>query len=160
MNIANSEESGRSMVEMIGVMAIMGLITAAGFVMVKSGMASQKQSRTLDEIEMLAANARNMTAGSETTCSLPSVDAVKGMGSILAKSILKTSGESPLGGMYSLTRSTSGATEECIGKGVDRVFVVYLLDIPEEDCTAMASRVYTSGSAHCEAGILMVNYDK
>lgn len=142
-----SNESGRSMVEMIGVMAIMGLITAAGFVMVRTGMQSQKRSRTVDEIELLAANARNITAGSEYTCTLPNLFIPDGQN--LAKSILKTSGESPVGGFYSLLRSTTDSTSYCEKYYKDKRFLVYVVGISEEDCAALASYTYQNGTAKC-----------
>ncbi len=43
-------ESGRSMIEMVGVLAITGLLTAGAFVLISSGMASQKRNRAADEI--------------------------------------------------------------------------------------------------------------
>jgi len=51
-------ESGRSMIEMVGVLAVMGLITAAAFVLITSAMRSQKLSRADDDISALAAGVR------------------------------------------------------------------------------------------------------
>ena len=51
-------ESGRSMFEMVGVLAVMGLITAAAFVLITSAMRSQKLSRADDDIAALAAGVR------------------------------------------------------------------------------------------------------
>ena len=152
-------ESGRSMVEIVGVLAVMGLITMGAFTLVKAGMSSQKQSRAVDEIEVLAANARNMTAAGETTCSLPSIENLKD-GGTLARAILKTNAESPVGGWYSLTRSTPSSMEECVLKIVDVGFVVNLVEVPEEDCVAMASRSYFGGTARCEGNILRIFYTK
>ena len=52
------QESGRSMIEMVGVLAVMGLITAAAFVLITSAMRSQKLSRVDDDIAALAAGVR------------------------------------------------------------------------------------------------------
>lgn len=52
------QESGRSMIEMVGVLAVMGLITAAAFVLITSAMRSQKLSRADDDIAALAAGVR------------------------------------------------------------------------------------------------------
>ena len=47
-------ESGRSMIEMVGVLAVMGLISAGAFVLLRSGMSSQKRNRIQDEIGNIA----------------------------------------------------------------------------------------------------------
>lgn len=54
-------ESGRSMVEIIGVLAIGALLTSGAVVLIQNGMASQKVSRVGDEINALVSAARLAT---------------------------------------------------------------------------------------------------
>ena len=56
------QESGRSLVEMVGVLALMGLISVAAFVLIQAGSGSQKRSRATDEIDIIASNVRAMVA--------------------------------------------------------------------------------------------------
>ena len=58
-------ESGRSMVEMVGVLAVMGLITAGAFVLMRSGMATQKRNRAQDEIANIVSTIRTLSAGAD-----------------------------------------------------------------------------------------------
>jgi len=58
-------ESGRSMVEMIGVLAVMGLITAAAFVFIQSNMASSKRSRASDEVGAIVTAVREQNSGEQ-----------------------------------------------------------------------------------------------
>ena len=60
-------ESGRSMIEMVGVLAVMGLITAGAFVLITSAMRSQKLSRADDDIAALAAGVRLLYNNSAAT---------------------------------------------------------------------------------------------
>ena len=60
-----NHESGRSMVEIIGVLAVMGLITAGAFALVRSGMASQKRNRAADEIANIVSTIRTLSAGAD-----------------------------------------------------------------------------------------------
>jgi len=51
-------ESGRSMIEMVGVLAVMGLITAGAFVLISSAMSSQRISRVDDDVSALVQGVR------------------------------------------------------------------------------------------------------
>ena len=59
-NKYKDETSGRSMVEIIGALAVMSLISAGAMVLVRSGSASQKRSRTFDEVMAIVENVRMM----------------------------------------------------------------------------------------------------
>ncbi len=152
MNLLKMQESGRSMIEMVGVLAIAGLLTAGAFVLIQSGMSSQKRNRAVDEINTLAQNARSMRSerdGGGWWNTLPSYKTIPekhtGTGGIenyngnkMAMAILKNSGETPFGegSYYALTSDRNG-------------FVVWLVDIPSDDCETMALKVYSDGDATC-----------
>ena len=55
-------ESGRSMVEMVGVLAVSGLLAAGTYVLITSAMASQKISRAQDDVANIATTIRTMSA--------------------------------------------------------------------------------------------------
>ena len=54
------QESGRSMVEMIGVLAIMGMLTAAAFALVSLGINRQKQARVTDDVVTITSGVRGL----------------------------------------------------------------------------------------------------
>ena len=78
-------ESGRSMVEIVGVLGVMGLISVAAFVLIRSGMASQKRSRAADEVATLVASARALSAEREDFSNLPPYSATLASTSTAAK---------------------------------------------------------------------------
>lgn len=57
-NLFKTEQSGRSMVEMLGVLAIVGVLSVGGIAGYSKAMAKYKTSQTLDQISMLVANIR------------------------------------------------------------------------------------------------------
>ena len=58
----NQNEFGRSMIEAVGVLSVMGLLTAAAFVLITSATASQRVSRAQDDIANIEMTIRSMSA--------------------------------------------------------------------------------------------------
>ena len=56
-------ESGRSMVEMMGVLAIMGVITAGAILLINAGLNSSKRRSVDDEVTMLVTGIRDSFSG-------------------------------------------------------------------------------------------------
>lgn len=154
------QESGRSMVEMIGVLAIMGLVTAGAFVLIQSGLTSQKMARAADEVDVLASNARIMTAGSDYTCSLPATTATATTadGGKLAKAILKSTAVTPLGGTYAITRSDDTKCTSSVT--TDTQFKIHLVGLSADDCVTMKSRAFSGGTTACSGTTLSITYKK
>ena len=55
---SGTEQSGRSMVEMLGVLAIIGVLSVAGIAGYSKAMAKHKQTKLLEQISLLVANTR------------------------------------------------------------------------------------------------------
>jgi type II secretory pathway pseudopilin PulG len=53
-----SQQSGRSMVEMLGVLAIIGVLSVAGIAGYSKAMAKHKQTKLLEQMSLLVANTR------------------------------------------------------------------------------------------------------
>lgn len=168
MNLLKMQESGRSMIEMVGVLAIAGLLTAGAFVLVQSGMAAQKRNRAVDEINTLAQTVRSMRGERDSSfwnilpgygnSALPekhtgATSTEYYNGNKMAMAILKSNGETPLGAgsYYALTSDGNG-------------FVVWLIDIQSDDCETMALRTYSDGTATCSTisnkKVLKITYTK
>lgn len=62
----NSEQSGRSMVEMLGVLAIIGVLSVGGISGYSKAMAKFKMSKAMDQMSMLVANIRTTYASMAT----------------------------------------------------------------------------------------------
>ena len=63
MNKYTIEQSGRSMIEMLGVLAIVGVLSVAGIAGYSKAMAKYKTNKVVDQITMTAANIRTTFAG-------------------------------------------------------------------------------------------------
>lgn len=152
------QESGRSMVEMVGVLAIMGLITAGSFVLLRSGYASQKRSRATDEIDVIASNVRALAAQAEDVNakfkSLPNVELYGGADDAsatgLAKAFLDSDGATPFDSksVYSVYTTDK------------KTFTVELAKIGEGECAAMADRAYSNGTGTCNKDIAVITFTK
>ena len=58
-----SEQSGRSMVEMLGVLAIIGVLSVGGIAGYSKAMAKFKTSKALDQVSTTVANVRTLYSG-------------------------------------------------------------------------------------------------
>ncbi|MFR8205167.1 MAG: hypothetical protein ACLU99_01695 [Alphaproteobacteria bacterium] len=62
-NLYKNEQSGRSMVEMLGVLAIIGVLSIGGIAGYSKAMAKFRVNKTLDQISMLVMNIRSLYSG-------------------------------------------------------------------------------------------------
>lgn len=141
----SKSESGRSMVEMIGVLSVMGLITAGAFMLIRSGQASQRISRANDDVANIIGNIRTLFAENEDYSNLPS-DVSKGTKLLDAMSLTTTT---PFGSSttYSVTRNS----------GDPNGFVVLLRGLSDKDCTVLANRAWDgSWGASCQNKVLSI----
>ena len=131
-------ESGRSMVEMVGVLAITGLITAGAFILIRAGLASQKRSRAADEVATVVASVRGLSVEREDFANLPAYDgkySCEGNSANLAAAMLGGTGSA----------ATPFSTNSCYyaAQGTKpEWFEVVLVNIPANDCTVLASRAW------------------
>lgn len=70
------EQSGRSMVEMLGVLAIIGVLSVGGIAGYSKAMTKFKISKSMDQVSMLVANVRTMYAGQRNYEGLDNTSAI------------------------------------------------------------------------------------
>ena len=127
-------ESGRSMIEMVGVLAVMGLITAAAFVLITSAMKQQKLSRGDDDVAAIVAGVRLLYNNAEDFSRLTSENSA-GTLEVLGFASVK----SPYGTDYNLAVN-SDTTKFDISFDADK----------HSTCVALAGRTWPSnGQAKC-----------
>ena len=139
-----NSESGRSIVEIIGVLAIMGLITAAAFILIRAGMASQRRSIVDDDVAEIVTGVRTLYADYD---SLPSN--FDGEGTLAALSIDDNGPYSD--SKYGLTRESAS------------VFVIKLKNLPAKECAVLGTKSWASAiSVDCQAdrNVLILKYNK
>jgi len=125
------QQSGRSMIEMVGVLAVMGLITAGAFVLIGSASSSQKRNRVIDDVMEIASGMRSLYAVVEEFPAKSNMPAV----STLLNSMNKSSVGPYSGSAYSVERA-SGTT-----------FTVSLTKVPNGDCSALKIKEWKGKAA-------------
>jgi type II secretory pathway pseudopilin PulG len=90
----NPAESGRSMIEMLGVLAIMGVITVGAITMISAAMRSQKRTALQDEVTQLVTGVRTIFG---------EYDDFSGLDNSTIFSAVGISDKNPYGGKYSLS---------------------------------------------------------
>ena len=121
------QESGRSMIEMVGVLAVMGLITAGAFVLISSAMKSQKTSRLDDDVSAIVAGVRLLYNSAENFSGLKN-DALDVIG-------YGTDVKNPYGGNYYVAVDSADNTK----------FNVYVGGLSGGECKALKGRNFPGG---------------
>jgi len=141
--VAKKHESGRSMIEMVGVLAVMGLITAAAFVLITSALSSQKLSRIDDDVSTLVQGVRLLYNPSDNFAGLTD-DALGVLGFRDAKN--------PYGGDYKL--ATSDVATVCDSTtgictvtttAAEAKFTIEIDGLGQKICKTLAGRVWPGG---------------
>ncbi len=130
----NSEQSGRSMVEMLGVLAIIGVLSVAGIAGYSKAMAKFKISKAMDEVSMLVANIRTAFSGQVNYTGLTNT-MVSNLG-LAGKDIEVSTGvlKSPYGSITVAAASDAST------------FTVAFAGVPKDACVSIASSDWGYGS--------------
>ena len=154
-----SNDSGRSMVEIVGVLAVMGLITAGAFVLITSSMASQKRNRAADDFANIVQNIRGLFAEADNVSNLPT--SVSEGTSLL--NALHISSKTPFGGntTYSVVKGTEEHNGGSYTFQADDYFIIKLTGLDDEDCWALVARSWGQAfDESCEGNVLSIYYSK
>lgn len=138
--IYRQQESGRSMIEIIGVLAIMGLMTAAAFVLIRNGMATQKRNAVIDDVSKIMTGVRTLYADYDDLSSLDGAGALAAVG---------VDEKGPYEGSKYSVAKTKNASD------VYSRFTVTISGLPARDCTVLAARKWADSvekSSSCGTG--------
>ena len=139
-NIYRSEQSGRSMVEMLGVLAIIGVLSVGGIAGYSKAMTKFKINKSMDQVSMLVANIRTLFSGQRNYSGLTNANAV-------------TFGIIPSemdGGGGTITNSFAGAVTlgtAAVNGNTDAAFTIKYDGLGQEACVTMATSDWGSGSS-------------
>jgi type II secretory pathway pseudopilin PulG len=117
-------ESGRSMIEMLGVLAIMGVITVGAIAMISAAMRSQKRNSAQDEITQITTGVRTI---------LGQYDDYSGLDNGTIFAAIGMSDKNPYGGKYSLAANPVNL----------RQFVLTIDGLNSSDCEYFRSKAWT-----------------
>ena len=142
-------ENGRSMVEMLGVLAIIGVLSAGGLAGYSKAMFKHKMNSTLDQITMLVTNIRTMYGTQDNYDGLTAAQAIQ-LGIIPAAMKNGSALVSPFKGPVTIaTSKASNAT----GAPDDTAFVVTYSGLPSEACINLATAEWGTGAGSGFIGV-------
>ena len=140
-----TNQSGRSMIEMLGVLAIIGVLSVGGIAGYSKAMMKFKINKTIDQISQIVANTRTLYARQKNYGNLS--------GKILYKANLAPKEMFDDGsGSYSMTNPFGGhVTVKAATKNKsaydNKAFIVSFYDIPEEACIELATQDWGSDTS-------------
>ena len=131
-------ESGRSMIEMIGVLAIMGIITAGAFVLISTAINTQKRSRVTDDVTAIVSGVRSL---------LGEYDDFSNIDNSTIFGAISMSNKNPYGGTYELS----------VNPLDNRQFIVKVTGLSKSDCEGLVTKAWFDSvgymsSNHKESG--------
>ena len=127
------QESGRSMIEMLGVLAIMGLITVGAIGMIATAMRTQKRSAINDEILQIVTGVRQL---------LGEYDDFSNINNATIFGAIGMSNKNPYGGTYTLNVDPSNS----------RQFIVGITGLSESDCEFLATKAWSDSVGYQMSG--------
>ena len=132
------QESGRSMIEMIGVLAIMAIITAGAFALISTAFHTQKRARVTDDVANIVTGVRSL---------LGEYDDFSNIDNSTIFGAIAVSNKNPYGGTYELAVDASNP----------RRFVVSINGLSKSDCESLKIKAWTDSigyeeSNHKESG--------
>ena len=132
-------ENGRSMVEMLGVLAIIGVLSAGGLAGYSKAMFKHKLNSTMDQITMLVTNIRTMygTQGN--------YDGLSGTSAINLGIVPAVMG-STSAGLTNPFKGSVAITEITLNGVAHGGFTVKYSGLPKEACIALATSDFGSGA--------------
>ena len=135
-NLSKIEQSGRSMVEMLGVLAIIGVLSIGGISGYSKAMAKFRVNKTLDQISMLVMNIRSLYSANIDYTGLTDQVAIQ-MGIIPRDMLPSGSTES---NATSIVNAYQGAVK--VGSanlgGTARSFFILYTGLTREACVSIA----------------------
>jgi type II secretory pathway pseudopilin PulG len=128
-----SNESGRSMIEMLGVLAIMGVITVAAVGMIGAAMRSQKRTTIQDDVAQMTTGVRQL---------LGDYDDFSGINNATIFAALQISDKNPYGGKYELAVNPSNKQQ----------FQVSITGLAAGDCTYLLAKAWPDSASFKATG--------
>ena len=135
---------GRSMIEMLGVLAIVGVLSVGGIAGYSKAMMKFKINKTIDQISHTIANIQTLYAQQTTYAGLSVSNAIK-MGVTLDEMNNGTTLKNPFNGIYEI--------ENWYNDGPELLFRLELNGLPKEACIALATQDWGSVLSSSVVGV-------
>ena len=156
-NYKYEEQSGRSMIEMLGVLAIIGVLSVGGIAGYSKAMTKFKTNKVADNVAMIVTNIRTLYAQQQNYSGLDNYTAVQ-MGVVPDELVSTLTGTTQtlqnafLGSVYIGAGKVTGL--DAGAAGTDRGFYVIMNGLPKEACVTLATNDWGSGYSSGLVGIV------
>lgn len=155
MTMLKTNENGRSMIEMLGVLAIIGVLSVGGIAGYSKAMNKFKTNKVADNVSMLVANIKTMYAQQKTYGSLDT-DGANDMGLIPDELVKKSGDTTSYKNAYNgeVEIHTAGSTVADDGQAAgaagkvsadNKAFVIFFGGLSREACITLATNDWGSG---------------
>ena len=140
-----TNQSGRSMIEMLGVLAIIGVLSVGGIAGYSKAMLKFRTNKTLDQIAMMVTNIRTLYSQQTSYSGLSHSNAYS-MGITPDEMGTGNSLSDPFGGAVTIAEDTKGSGLSGQAAGA---FMITFGSLPREACVNVATQdwgsAYTTG---------------
>ena len=146
MNNYKKLESGRTMIEMLGVLAIIGVLSVGGIAGYSKAMNKFKTNKVADNFAMIVTNIRTLYAQQNNYSGLTTETAIN-MGVVPDELINddKTTLKNAFLGPVFIGSATVKGMDNGTDSGTNRGFVVYMGGLTREACVTLATNDWGSG---------------
>lgn len=124
-----NQESGRSMIEMLGVLAIMGVITAGAIGLISTAMRTQKRSTVNDDVIQIVTGVRQL---------LGEYDDFSNINNETIFGAIGVSNKNPYGGTYELSVNAANPHQ----------FVVAITGLGQGDCNYFVTKAWMDSAGY------------
>lgn len=131
-----NNEKGRSMIEMLGVLAIVGILSVGGIAGYSKAMAKYKTTRLVNDISEIVMNIRSLYMNQQSTSGLTIETLVRS--NVIPHSMIHGNVESS----YTIKHAFDGGISifpSLDDSGAERAFELYVNDINSVSCMTLAS---------------------
>lgn len=160
-----NNQSGRSMIEMLGVLAIIGVLSVGGIAGYTKAMAKYRSNKIIEQVSMLITNIRTMYAQQQTYNNLTNAMAIE-MGVVPDDLIVVGTGQgggiaptgvlrNVFGGPVQIASSSVGGA----GQGDRSAFIVSFYSMSRDACIAIATSDWGAGSSSGLLGMHIASGD-
>ena len=141
MNTMKTNESGRSMIEMLGVLAIIGVLSVGGIAGYSKAMNKFKTNKVADNVSMIVANIKTLYAQQKTYGTLTNADAIS-LG-VVPDELIKNRAAGTL--KNSFNGEVDIHSSESTTGGDNKAFVIFFGGLSKEACITLATNDWGSG---------------
>ncbi len=140
-------ENGRSMVEMLGVLAIIGVLSVGGIAGYSKAMNKYKINKTTDQVSMLVANIRTLFSSQGDYAGLSNGQAIKF--GVVPNDMYTASSNNTYASNYDINNAFNGdvfiASADARGVDDNEAFIVSYNGLTAEACVTIATGDWGSG---------------